>query len=278
MAIDHNVQYYGHMSRASTDVQPDRRDLAPSASAPPELNRASPVPLFLQIRQHLVAEILAWPDKRQRFPTEDVLAKRFSVSRMTVRQAVEDLVAAGWLTRTRGRGTFVTDVALAERLSPTLDIDADYRRAGHPQTVDILSATIRSANAAERAILDLRDDATVLDIRRLRHVAGVPVAVDDRVLESGLAVRAELDATTASGSIIDRLRRVAEPVRARWTLTARLAGTDLGALLCVGPTEPVLERSMLYIDANGKNLLAGRTIHRSDLSPCTVELPLLQGS
>jgi len=256
----------------------DQTELPATGRPAPALNRASPVPLFLQIRQHLVAEILAWPDKRLRFPTEDTLAKRFDVSRMTVRQAVEDLAAAGWLARTRGRGTFVTDVALSERLSPTLDIDADYRRAGHPQTIELLSAMTRPARPSECATLGLSTDATVLDIRRLRHVAGVPVAIDDRVLESRLAARAGLDATTAAGSIIERLRNVADPVRASWTLTARLAGTDLGALLCVEPQEPVLERSMRYADAAGDNLLAGRTIHRSDLAPCTVELPLLQRS
>jgi DNA-binding GntR family transcriptional regulator len=49
------------------------------------LDRGSPLPLFLQIRQFLLGDIYAWPDKALQFPTDDALARRFGVSRMTVR-------------------------------------------------------------------------------------------------------------------------------------------------------------------------------------------------
>jgi len=104
-----------------------------------QIDRNSPVPLFLQIRQALLADIRSWPDTAAQFPTDLALAQRFSVSKMTVRQAIDDLVEAGLLERHRGRGTFVTDRAFVEQLDPVLDIDQQYAAAGHSQTTRVLS-------------------------------------------------------------------------------------------------------------------------------------------
>ncbi|MBN1674310.1 MAG: GntR family transcriptional regulator [Kiritimatiellae bacterium] len=45
----------------------------------------------------------------ERIHSEEALAKRFGVARMTVRKGLDILVADGWLTRVHRRGTFVAD-------------------------------------------------------------------------------------------------------------------------------------------------------------------------
>ena len=44
-----------------------------------------------------------------KLPSEGQLAKRFNVSRATVRDAVRALVEAGYITRRRGSGSYVTE-------------------------------------------------------------------------------------------------------------------------------------------------------------------------
>ncbi len=56
------------------------------------------------IREWISDEELAAGD---RLPSEDALARRFQVSRPTIRHAVGILVQEGWLSRQQGRGTFV---------------------------------------------------------------------------------------------------------------------------------------------------------------------------
>ena len=67
------------------------------------------IPRYLQIAEALRARIRA-PEGRGggRLPSEHALCAEFSVSRPTVRQALDVLTEEGCLTRRRGRGTFVT--------------------------------------------------------------------------------------------------------------------------------------------------------------------------
>ena len=44
---------------------------------------------------------------RQQIPTEEDLCKKYNVSKITVRQAVNNLVSDGYLTKIQGKGTFV---------------------------------------------------------------------------------------------------------------------------------------------------------------------------
>jgi len=69
---------------------------------------AGPLPLYMQVRQHLEEEVLIKETAvGQMLPSEDALALRFGVSRMTVRRAIDQLVSGGRLSRVQGRGTFV---------------------------------------------------------------------------------------------------------------------------------------------------------------------------
>lgn len=242
------------------------------------LNRESPLPLFLQIRQQLMSEILAWPEADRRFPTEMELSRRFGVSKMTIRQAIEELVSGGFLTRRRGRGTFVTDSAFVERLTPALDIDQQYAQAGQLMTATVLSVIERQPTEDEASILPLgtqgRGREDVLVLRRVREIGGSPAALDERILPVSLARKAGFNKTTAGESIIARLRKAIPIVRARWTMTARLAGPELATLLVVSPTDPMMQRALRYYDKKGRAVMMGTTIHRSDRLACEVELDL----
>ena len=239
------------------------------------LDRASDLPLFLQIRQRLLREILDWPTADRRFPPEAQLAERFGVSKMTVRQALQGLVDQGLLARRRGAGTVVTDEAVSvERLTPALDIDAQHRAAGRSVETEVLSVLQRPALPAEAEALALAEGAAIVEIRRLRRIAGAPAALDERALEAGLAARAGFDEETAAGSIIDRLRAAAPVARAEWRLSAHHPDAQTAALLMIGRDAPVLTRALTYRGRNGGTVMIGRTVHRSDLLACEVAIDL----
>ncbi len=72
------------------------------------IDRTSPIPLYYQLAKSLEKDIMEGkyqPDSK--FPTDMELAKSFDVSRITVRQALNELIAKDLLVRERGRGTFV---------------------------------------------------------------------------------------------------------------------------------------------------------------------------
>src|ERR1700690_76141 len=73
-----------------------------------EFIRTEGVPVYVQIRESLRAEITGGLLKRgQQLPSENELASKYNVSRMTIRESIEDLVDEGLLYRRHGVGTFV---------------------------------------------------------------------------------------------------------------------------------------------------------------------------
>ena len=68
----------------------------------------SGIPLYLQVKVILLEKIEngEWKPGTM-IPTEMELMRTYSVSRTTVRQAIQDLVVSGKLIRHAGRGTFV---------------------------------------------------------------------------------------------------------------------------------------------------------------------------
>ena len=77
------------------------------------LNRQSFVPLYQQIKDLLLdrmehGELVAG----DLIPSEAKLGAAFEVSRLTVRQALYELRMEGYVTREKGRGTFVRGSAV----------------------------------------------------------------------------------------------------------------------------------------------------------------------
>jgi len=76
-------------------------------------------PLYVRIAMSLKARILAgtYPPG-SRLPGEEQLTAGFGTSRGTIRQAVADLRAAGYVTSRQGSGTYVAAELPVEPLSP----------------------------------------------------------------------------------------------------------------------------------------------------------------
>ncbi|MDF3128757.1 GntR family transcriptional regulator [Kiritimatiellaeota bacterium B1221] len=88
------------------------------------IDRASPIPIYYQIKTHLAAQIESGElAKGEKLPSELELAKRNDISPMTVRQAYNELVAADLVVRLQGRGTFVSSHAPAEPESKKCGVD-----------------------------------------------------------------------------------------------------------------------------------------------------------
>jgi GntR family transcriptional regulator len=73
------------------------------------VDRGSKEKLYVQIYSIFLEKIETdeWPDGSQ-IPPEDELCRIYDVSKVTVREAIQELVREGYLKRQQGKGTFVT--------------------------------------------------------------------------------------------------------------------------------------------------------------------------
>ncbi|WP_342709847.1 GntR family transcriptional regulator [Bradyrhizobium sp. B124] len=109
-------------------------------------------------------------------PSEDQLARRFNVSRVTVRRALAVLETSGLVDRQRGRGTIVNPPRVVRSLMPLLPIEQDFARRGIKMRSEVLSVE-RSADAPGHVLEKLRrtrsDAISVVTLLR---------SVEDRVI------------------------------------------------------------------------------------------------
>lgn len=112
------------------------------------------IPKFKSIKNYILNNITAgeFPAGSQ-IPTELELAEKFSVSRMTVNRAIQDLTAQNVLTRTPGKGTFVTGQKSATSPTNIGDIQKEVIARGNRYSAKVLA--LRSLPADEKIALGL---------------------------------------------------------------------------------------------------------------------------
>jgi GntR family transcriptional regulator len=110
-------------------------------------------------------------------PSERALVQRLGVSRVTVRQAIADLVETGALERVHGKGTYVTGPQVDSRLHLT-SFSREMRDRGLSPASVVLSATEEPANHGVAQALRLRPGRPVICVKRLRTAEGAPMAYE----------------------------------------------------------------------------------------------------
>ncbi len=131
------------------------------------IHRHGSTPLWLQLK-HALRDLITF-DLRpgDQIPTEVQLCDVYSLSRVTVRQAVTALVDEGLLDRRQGRGTFVVWPRLAESLGQQEHFLLTGFDAERPESVSVFSRETVPVPEWIAARLNLAIDRPVFKIRKL---------------------------------------------------------------------------------------------------------------
>jgi GntR family transcriptional regulator len=209
-----------------------------------------------QIRDLLRGRILSgYYESEKQLPSEDSLATEFEASRATVRTALAELMAEGFLYRRQGVGTFIRPVSPLEggleRLESILTIASrqDIQTYVHDLKVDEVPADGFIAD-----LLDIDEGTPVTRVRRTITADGNPISYfDDYVLSEWMAP--EAIGPDFSGSVLDILlkthgARVQEAVA---DITAVKAGNQLSEVLGTSTYAPlILIKETLFDEAGQK--------------------------
>jgi GntR family transcriptional regulator len=179
----------------------------------------SSIPLYYQLYRFLKRFIERGSFQQgDRFPSEEAVAACFGVSRPTASRAVQELIARGWVTRERGRGTFLQNQQLGSLalMSDNLSLTEQFPPEAVLKT-QFVSREVIQGDPAIGPLLELPPDQPLLHLRRLRLVGDLPVMVCDSYLAADLFadltekrfVRGSLYATLeqAYGYVIERSER-----------------------------------------------------------------------
>lgn len=242
-----------NMGESPVKAEPSHRK--PKAKLGPDMiDESLPTPLYHQIFLVLRDRIRSGD-----FPTgavmpgEQELTGLFNVSRITVKRAMNELAAHGFVTRHRGRGTVVAYNAAVPVVYGRFDTLFDaLKRMGLETKVALLEVADIKADATLAAEMSIDEGEPVQRAVRLRSLEGdtfsyllthVPGDIAQSYTRDELAREPLL-------SLLERSGRVA--TEAEQTITAVAAEPHIAAPLKVSPGSPLLKIVRIMRDKTGR--------------------------
>ena len=229
------------------------------------------LPIYYQIKQ----TIKGWIVNKEfgpgnKIPSENELADRFNVSRLTVRQAISQLIQEGFLNSRRGEGTFVTsneNLINSFSLETTGFMDELFSTQLSKVTTKwaTLSKMVAPKPVKEKLQLETNDEE-VVQIKRLRLLRGrpftytinyLPVDIGARVNEKDLYRRRLLE-------ILERDLKI-EFTEAVQTIEASFADQEVAEKLEVASGSPILFVEKIMYSKQHKPIELFQSSYRGDL-------------
>ena len=235
-------------------------------------------PLYLQLQRRIAdAMVRGVLPPGASLPAERDIAAMTGLSRVTVRKAIEALVAQGQLVQRRGSGTFVAPKLerLEQALSLLTSFTEDMARRGKSVKSTWISRSIQAPTPEEVMALGLCAGDRVARLERVRRSDGVPLAIEraslpKQVLPDPEAVESSLYAFLETYGL--------RPVRAVQRISAANLGPRDAELLGLSPGAAGLRIERIGYLANGRVVEFTRSLYRGDAYDFAVELSLTPGS
>lgn len=242
--------------------------------SPEGFDEAGAGPLYLQLQRRIGEAIatgrLAPGDS---LPAERDMASLTGLSRVTVRKAVQALVAGGQLVQRRGSGTFVAPKVekLEQALSMLTSFTEDMARRGKDVESVWLTRQVTAPAPEEIMALGLGAGERVVRLERVRRSDGVPLAIE----RASLSTRTLPDPTIVEKSLYEVLEaRGQRPVRAVQRISAANLGARDAELLGVPVGAAGLKIERVGYLPSGRVVEFTRSLYRGDAYDFAVELTL----
>ena len=150
--------------------RPDETVLSKTRS----IDRDSYTPAYAQlaeILQQSMADGIFMPGDQ--LPSEAQMVKRYGVSPMTVRRAINSLIDQGYVIAEQGRGTFVKPITMGEAAFQLQELQELFSDTGRT-SVNILETRIAKADERTARKLDVERGCRTVYIRRVILLDGRP--------------------------------------------------------------------------------------------------------
>lgn len=134
------------------------------------------IPLYYQLKQIIVEMIEneeIKPDAA--IPSEPKLMSTYTLSRSTVRKAIDELVNEGYLYRIQGKGTFVKGRGFEQALIKLSGCSEDIKRLGLTPRPKVLTSDILVPSKRIASLLDLSENESVFYMERIIYGDNLPI-------------------------------------------------------------------------------------------------------
>lgn len=241
-----------------------------------ELSRTEGIPLYVKIREALRDEVIQGILTRgQKLPSEEELASKYGVSRMTVRQGIADLIDEGLLYRRHGVGTFVAFPHVERDHSRLTNFFEISKLKGIEARAKVLVLEVIPAKQKIAFALDLDEGDPVIRLKTLRFTEGMPVTVHDAHIPHSLfASLLDEDVKSLESKHLWSFFESGgyKVKRAVQRLEAREATEELASVLEIEAGAPILYKERTVYADDGTPVEFTYCYNRGDMYSLTVTL------
>jgi GntR family transcriptional regulator len=234
-----------------------------------DLSQSSSLPLYQLLQRALreaIDQHVFGPDEA--LPAERQLAADLSISRITVRKAIDGLVEEGLLVRRPGSGNFI-NAKVEKNFAKLTSFSEDMRARGRTPRSVWLKRSAGTVTPEEALRLRLSPGAPVYRFNRIRFADDVPMCLEyATIVASALP---SLDAVDVS--MYEALEaHGCRPVRALQRLSALLLNAEQAKLLQAKEGDAGLAVERLGFLRDGRAVEFCRSIFRGDMYDFVAEL------
>ncbi|RSK26749.1 GntR family transcriptional regulator [Bacillus sp. HMF5848] len=151
------------------------------------INKKSPLPIYYQLEELIKQQIENGElTPGTMLPSERELSDIYNISRMTVRQAITNLVNQGFLYREQGRGTFVIEKKFEQDLLGLSSFSEQMLQRGLKPGSILLSFKTLHVSEDICAKLQINTENEVHRIERVRLANEQPIALETTYIPAAL--------------------------------------------------------------------------------------------
>lgn len=151
---------------------------------------ASALPLYAQLRDRLKQQILEGKlGPHAKLPSESELTAQYEVSRITVRQALNELHREGLIVRVHGKGSFVSQPVVAQDLTQLRGLSESLTGEGRVIHTRLLSHKTVKASETVAQRLGVAVRSPVSELRTVRYLNRSPLSLNHSYVSEALGER-----------------------------------------------------------------------------------------
>ncbi len=241
------------------------------------INKKSPVPVYFQLKNLILEKIKSgeYP-AGSLIPSERELSENLGISRMTARQAINQLASENYLVREKGKGTYVNKVKFEQR--NIMSFSETVKRLGMVPHTRVLEFSEDKDCFDVKQALELEPQEKIYRVKRLRLADDTPIAVEEVFLPEKLCP--DINKLDLTRSLYDLLKNTysVEISHVDNNIEAIKADKESRQLLMLEAGIPVLKISGTSYTREGRKLFYERDVYRADKYKYSVRIYMEQSA
>jgi len=139
------------------------------------INKNSNTPLYIQLMNILIDQIENHMKENDKLDSEREICKKYSLSRTTVREALDELEKNKYIYKVQGKGNFISPKVVEQDLIKVSSFTEEMKKHGKNPTSRLLNFEVIEASTKIAGKLKIEENELVFKISRIRIADDIPM-------------------------------------------------------------------------------------------------------